>query len=138
MPSTTFSFSLGPWSDHGNQRGLALIGREVGGDASIVSLHHDVESDIYLYGYRENDNFGKAFVQHTDSRHGDLPIWEVEVAALRYEGTRAGLELTRSQRLACVGKIIDALSQLPDSDVRRAVPGKILRQVIVRPPARAL
>lgn len=137
MPGTTFSFSLGPWRDnHGNQMQVAVIGREVGGNATIVQLHHDFESDGYLYGYWENDVFGKAFVRRLDRQHDDPPVWEVDVAVLRHEG--AGFALAQSQHTACVAKIIDALSQWPDFDVRLAVPGKVLRRVVVGPSGSAL
>lgn len=127
---TAFAFSLGPWNDHGHELPMTLIGREVGGDAFIVSLHHDWESDTRLYGYWERNVFGKVFVRDVSKGHGGAATWAASIGVLRPEPEAAEHNLSHEERDHCIAKICAALAQLPDSDVRHAVPGAVLRHIL--------
>lgn len=129
-----FRFSLEPWTDdHGIRLEIASVGRAVDGDATVVWLHHDPESDGYLYGYWGDGIFGKILVNQITARIGDEPKWEVFGAAFWYDPPRADFPSQAKQRV-CLACVIDALAQWPEGDVRLANPGQAVRRIVLRLP----
>jgi hypothetical protein len=124
-----FRFTLGPWvDDHGMRHALALVGRDVDSGAALVSLHHDWESDLYLYGYWGSGIFGKVFVTEVRGTRDHDPMWQINAIMLRYEPARPG-DPSTAERALCIAQIADALSQCPDGDVSLAHPGVVVRRI---------
>jgi hypothetical protein len=129
MPS--FSFALEQWNDHGVV-GLACVGREVGGDAVVVRLHRYWETGGYLYGYWCQGLFAKIFVdQDPEDREGRR--WKAKIGDLVNEADPSQRP-SLSRRESAAARIVDALRQWPESDLRFVVPGALLREVDLRKP----
>lgn len=128
----SFKYSLEPWvDDRGQSRRLATVGRGVDVSATIVSLHHDWETDTYLYGYWGNEVFGKVFVTEVRGECSSDPMWEVQIGPLRYEPARS-ITPSQDECAACITQIVDALSQMPEGDVTKAIPGRAVRRIEIK------
>jgi hypothetical protein len=128
---TVFKYSLQPWvDDRGATLPLTSVARDVDGNAAIVSLYHDWETDTYLYGYWGNQIFGKVFVTEVRGVRDPDPMWQVQIGPLQYDPKRP-VAPSAEERAACVAEIVDALSQWPDGDLSKATPGAKLRRIEV-------
>lgn len=112
-----FKYSLGPWTDdHGVAHQLAFVGRDVVSGAAIVRMHHDPESDLYLYGYWADGIFGKVFVSEVRGFRDPDPVWEVCLGSFRYEPAKPG----------------EPSAEEPEGDVSRAVPEVVVRRISLK------
>jgi hypothetical protein len=127
-----FKYSLEPWvDDHGVAHPLLLVGRDAVSGAAIVGLHHDWESGLYLYGYWAGSIFGKVFVSEVRGSKDPNPMWEVVFGPFRYEPARPVGPSAEEIDLH-VARIVDGLSQWPEGDASRAVPGVVVRRIVVK------
>jgi hypothetical protein len=127
-----FKYSFEPWvDDHGVAHELALVGRDAGSDAAIVALHHDWESDLHLYGYWAGGMFAKVFVSEVRRSKDPDPMWEVVFGPFRFEPARP-VGPSAEEIESHVGRIVDGLSQWPEADISLAVPGAVVRRIVVK------
>ncbi|MBY0321358.1 MAG: hypothetical protein K2X72_21735 [Reyranella sp.] len=127
-----FKYSLEPWTDdHGMVHQLALVGRDALSGAAIVGLHHDQESDLYLYGYWADGIFGKVFVSEVRGFRDPEPAWELYLGSFRYEPARPG-QPSAEELEPHIARIVEALSQCPEGDVSRATPGVVVRRILLK------
>ena len=128
-----FTYSLCPWvDDHGTALQIALVGRDTNTDAAIVHLFHEWESDLHLYGYWADGLFVKIFVSEVRGSEDPNPMWEVSFGPFRHEPPRTAGP-SAEEIASHVARIVDGLSQCPEGDVSRAVPGTVVRRIVVKP-----
>jgi hypothetical protein len=127
-----FKYSLQPWvDDRGQTLPLTTVGRDFDSNATMVSLYHDWETDTYLYGYWGNGIFGKVFVTEVRGARDPDPMWEAQIGPLQYDPAPSVVP-SAEERAVCVAQIVDALSQWPDGDISKAIPGVKVRRIEVR------
>jgi hypothetical protein len=129
---SVFKYSLGPWvDDRGQTLPLTCVARDSESDVTIVDLFRYWETGEHLYGYWGSGIFGKVFVTEVRGSGEPDPMWEMRLGPFRYDPPRAE-EPSVAERSACIAWIVDALSQWPDGDLSRAVPGVVLRRIEVK------
>ena len=155
----TFNFSLEPFEYKQWKRVLATIGREAGGEAMVVGKSHDWETDTSSYWFLDENHVGLIFCKDVSVLHGGKPTWEIdinpleyqipgperrptdelpdyaarirEMGSLQYEWPKLGWP-SAAEQSAYVARVVAALAQWPDRDLRLMIPGKAVRDIIVR------
>lgn len=153
----TFNFSLEPFEYKRWKLVLATVGREAGGEAIVVSKSHDRETDTYSYWYFDEKHVGLIFCTDVSVLHGGKPTWETDIHPLEYQQPSPerpptdeppdyaapiiGVLRDKSpmperpfpaEQSAYVTRVVDALAQWPNRDLRLLIPGKAVRDIIVR------
>ena len=127
-----FRYALQPWvDDRGYAWSLASVGRGVDIDAAVAHLYHDWETDTHLYGYWGSGIFGKVFVTEVRCPPAPDPTWEIQIGPLQYDPPRS-VAPSPDERTTCIERIVDALSQWPEGDFSKAIPGQIVRRIEIK------